>query len=246
MQNQTKTQIVLFLLELLLCFSGMAQKSEEKEIITFLKNHEKAFQKQDAKQLKADWLHDNTVDYVTIMNFFYDKLSGWQKVDSLITDLSSRKRIEKIIGGEKYRVIRQDHNLAVAEYDQIRYDSNLNLTISVHRSFVLVKKQNAWKIASLINTIPATYEYNGINAENSVNGAGYEFMGIKDYPKAIEILKLNVKYFPESWNTYDSLGEAYMKNGDTQLAIENYEKSVELNPKSVAGIEALKKLKQQK
>jgi hypothetical protein len=33
-----------------------------------------------------------------------------------------------------------------------------------------------------------------------------------------------------------------MVNGDKELAIKNYQKSVELNPRNVGGIEALKKL----
>ena len=54
--------------------------------------------------------------------------------------------------------------------------------------------------------------------------------------------KLNVESFPQSSNVYDSLGEAYMINGDKDLAIKNYQKSVELDPKNSNGIEALKKL----
>jgi cytochrome c-type biogenesis protein CcmH/NrfG len=60
---------------------------------------------------------------------------------------------------------------------------------------------------------------------------------------AIEVFKLNVEEHPESWNTYDSLGEAYMIDGNTELAIKNYERSVELNPQNKNGIEQLKKLK---
>ena len=48
--------------------------------------------------------------------------------------------------------------------------------------------------------------------------------------------------YPQGSNTYDSLGEAYMENGDKQLAIQNYKKSLELNPKNTAAIEKLKKL----
>jgi hypothetical protein len=33
-----------------------------------------------------------------------------------------------------------------------------------------------------------------------------------------------------------------MNNGDTELAIKNYRKSVEMNPENKGGIEALKKL----
>jgi len=38
--------------------------------------------------------------------------------------------------------------------------------------------------------------------------------------------------YPESYNAYDSLGEAYMRAGEKDFAIRNYEKSLELNPKN--------------
>ena len=83
--------------------------------------------------------------------------------------------------------------------------------------------------------------------EGEVNSWGYEL--IRAYGKikeAIEIFKLNVELYPESSNVYDSLGEAYMMNGDKELAIENYQKSVELNPQNTNGIARLKKLKEEK
>ena len=46
-----------------------------------------------------------------------------------------------------------------------------------------------------------------------------------------------------SSNVYDSLGEAYAAAGKKELAIENYEKSVKMDPKNQNGIERLKKLK---
>jgi cytochrome c-type biogenesis protein CcmH/NrfG len=49
---------------------------------------------------------------------------------------------------------------------------------------------------------------------------------------AIEILILNVAEYPKSWNVYDTLGEAYMKKGENQSAIKNYEKALQLNPQS--------------
>ena len=64
--------------------------------------------------------------------------------------------------------------------------------------------------------------------------------------EAIEIFKLNVEAYPKASNTYDSLAEAYMANGDKELAIQNYKKSLELNPKNENAIEALKKLGESK
>jgi cytochrome c-type biogenesis protein CcmH/NrfG len=41
---------------------------------------------------------------------------------------------------------------------------------------------------------------------------------------------------------YDSLGEAYMAQGEKELAIANYKKSLELDPKNNNAVEMLKKL----
>ena len=79
-------------------------------------------------------------------------------------------------------------------------------------------------------------------SEPQLNGLGYQLMQMKRVKDAIEILKLNVEIFPRGFNTYDSLGEAYMVNGDKQLAIQNYKKSLELNPRNTGAVEALKKL----
>ena len=61
--------------------------------------------------------------------------------------------------------------------------------------------------------------------------------------EAIEVFKLNVEEFPRSSNVYDSLGEAYMKQGDTEKAIINYEKSLELNPDNTNAEDMLEQLR---
>jgi CubicO group peptidase (beta-lactamase class C family) len=63
---------------------------------------------------------------------------------------------------------------------------------------------------------------------------------------ALEVAKLEVQEYPSYWNAYDTLAEMYLNAGDKQSAIQNYEKSVELNPGNHGGIEALKRLKGQK
>ncbi|GAA3656426.1 serine hydrolase [Flavivirga jejuensis] len=79
--------------------------------------------------------------------------------------------------------------------------------------------------------------------EGSLNRFGYELLRSDKVKEAIEIFKLNVEEYPESGNVYDSLGEAYMVDGNSELAIKNYEKSIELDSDNVNGIEMLKKLK---
>jgi len=79
-------------------------------------------------------------------------------------------------------------------------------------------------------------------AEGRLNNLGYTLMRQNKLPEAIDIFKLNVEFYPGAWNVYDSLGEAYMTNGDKDLAITNYKKSLELNPKNTGGAQMLKKL----
>jgi CubicO group peptidase (beta-lactamase class C family) len=78
--------------------------------------------------------------------------------------------------------------------------------------------------------------------ENRINNLGYTLMRQKKLPEAIALFKLNVEFYANAWNTYDSLAEAYMTNGDKDLAIANYKQSLELNPQNSNGREMLKKL----
>lgn len=85
---------------------------------------------------------------------------------------------------------------------------------------------------------PEAYDF----GEPELNIFGYVLLGQKKLKEAIEILKLNAEAYPQGFNTYDSLGEAYMMNGDRELAIKNYKKSLELNPQNTNAVEMLKKL----
>jgi tetratricopeptide (TPR) repeat protein len=79
-------------------------------------------------------------------------------------------------------------------------------------------------------------------SEGEINTLGYMLLRGDKVEEAIEIFKLNVSEHHQSWNAYDSLGEAYMKQGEKELAIENYQKSLELNPSNENGKDMLKKL----
>ncbi len=79
--------------------------------------------------------------------------------------------------------------------------------------------------------------------ENSLNATGYNLINANRLNDAIEVFRLNVKLYPEAYNPYDSLGEALALAGNKKEAIENYEKSIKLNPKNDNGIKALQKLR---
>ncbi len=72
---------------------------------------------------------------------------------------------------------------------------------------------------------------------------GYSYLWEDKVLEAIEIFKLIVAEFPNSSNAYDSLGEAYLKYGNTELSLKNYEKSLELNPDNFFAEDQIERIK---
>lgn len=79
-------------------------------------------------------------------------------------------------------------------------------------------------------------------SEGQLNQLGYHYLSNNKIETAITIFKINVDAFPNAFNVYDSYGEALLKRGDKEKAIENYLKSVELNPGNENGIKVLNEL----
>jgi tetratricopeptide (TPR) repeat protein len=79
--------------------------------------------------------------------------------------------------------------------------------------------------------------------ERQFNNAGYRLLNSGRVDEAISIFKMNVDLFPGSWNVYDSLAEAYAVKGERALAVQYYERALELNPDNQNGRDQLKKLK---
>jgi tetratricopeptide (TPR) repeat protein len=82
--------------------------------------------------------------------------------------------------------------------------------------------------------------------EETLNSLGYRLLSAGKTSEAITVLQRNAQEYQQSGNVYDSLGEAYMKAGEKELAIQNYEKSLQLDPKNMNAVEMLKKLKEMK
>jgi tetratricopeptide (TPR) repeat protein len=96
-----------------------------------------------------------------------------------------------------------------------------------------VKQYHELKAAS-----PATYNFD----EDELNTLGYQLLRTNKFAEAVRIFQLNVEAYPQSSNVYDSLGEAYMDDGNRSEAIANYRRSLQLNPKNGNGLKMLQKL----
>ena len=57
--------------------------------------------------------------------------------------------------------------------------------------------------------------------EGALNQLGYTLLRDRKVDEAIKAFQLNVQEYPQGWNCYDSLAEAYMTAGQKELAIKN-------------------------
>ncbi|GEC80211.1 hypothetical protein FAQ01_30810 [Flavobacterium aquatile] len=68
------------------------------------------------------------------------------------------------------------------------------------------------------------------NKETILNKIGYTFLKEKSVDDAIIVFQENAKQFPNNANAWDSLGEAYAANQDSENALKSYKKALEIDP----------------
>ncbi len=91
-------------------------------------------------------------------------------------------------------------------------------------------KEDINEAVTMFRNVKKKYPNHGNFQEQAMIFLGYILMyKTGEIKKAIEIFKLVVEAYPNSANAYDSLGEAYLVNGDKENAIKNYEKTLSLD-----------------
>ena len=99
------------------------------------------------------------------------------------------------------------------------------------------------EIAALTN-IPAAQAHQPLHKnEKGINDLGHKLIKQRRFKDGLACFQYNVMTHPKAWNAYDSLGFAHKKLGNKALAIDNYAKSLELNPKNYAGKKQLDALR---
>jgi len=96
--------------------------------------------------------------------------------------------------------------------------------------------------AALTHYEAAKDHANPATSEQAINNLGYQMLGLKQTANAILVFRFNVAAHPQSSNTHDSLGEAYVSAGQNQLAAASYLQALRLDPKSETAKKALKTL----
>lgn len=122
----------------------------------------------------------------------------------------------------------------------------INAIIKAYSRTLDNDQQNELLQKALDNAMELSIEAKENNrSEQDLNALGYSFLGNEELDKALEVFKLTTILFPDSFNAYDSYGEALMKSNRKEEAIKMYEKSIELNPENENGRKMLMQLKQE-
>jgi tetratricopeptide (TPR) repeat protein len=233
------------------CIAPLAfgQNAEEEAIKKVVRAETEAYFKRDLNAWQAAWQHDSKIKRTFIFSNGFSSSTGWDSAQAQLERefQQSPNPMPVQINTENFNLLSKG-DMAWVDYDQALTMTGMDTANGNGRSReyrVLVKEGGQWNIATQITT-DAPQNFNAANPqaiENSLNGTGYRLLSANKVNDAIEVFKLNVKLFPASANTYDSLAEAYALAGNKKLAIENYERALKMNPKNTSAPAALAKLK---
>jgi Tfp pilus assembly protein PilF len=114
--------------------------------------------------------------------------------------------VRAILAGEPCE---QPNRLASDTLARVAVDEGVQAAVERHRE--------------LREAAPFGYEFRSLEAD--LNTLGYQALDAGYADSALAVLELNTLLFPQSWNTYDSLGEAHLRTGQHELSRRNYAKA---------------------
>jgi glyoxylase-like metal-dependent hydrolase (beta-lactamase superfamily II) len=189
----------------------------------------------------GDLTHQGFVDRYNYVKTMYAGIAEAVKDDRSLEDLFSefdlKTRFQNLDGTPGFTESFVHNGSLLALWSDI--------TGSTSASNALADKIDESGVKTAVEEIMAEHErepgkYYFLEVE--FNRLGYRYLGEERYDEAMAVFKVNVDMHPESWNVYDSLGEALMKSGQHDLAIANYNKSIELNPENENGKRMLEEI----
>ncbi|WP_338764522.1 serine hydrolase [Bernardetia sp. ABR2-2B] len=165
----------------------------------------------------------------------YEVFTHYNKKENLIVILMTNNKNSKL-----QDIIQAVENISKGESFEIPKKS-IYLTIR-QKSY-----ENVEEGIKLYNDLKENdFETYNFSDENELNQLGYKLIEKEQIEDAIKIFQLLISEFPNSSNPYDSMGEAYYLNGNTDLALLNYKKSLELNPTNSNAEKMIEKIESEK
>lgn len=121
----------------------------------------------------------------------------------------------------------------IAEYDALRFIFKSNHfpdNQPINQFF-----DNRYSATALRTMIQSHYQaisnergYKVKPAEKDINNLGYAFLQQKDYERAEMFFKINIDYYPDNFNVYDSMGDYFLAKGEKKTAVKYFKKALSL------------------
>ena len=247
--SKTKIMKTVFFSLLLCAISSsylFAQSTEEQNIKKVIESETNSYFKSDGDAWAKCWVHSPDASASYIRNGYYGRDKGWENFGPRIIKAlkgPSNPNMDVTTSTDSF-FIKSDGKIAFVTYKQKNISKVPGNSQNTFEKRVLVNEDGGWKILSASTEVPESFDGTQPQTiEDNLNASGYYLIQANRLNDALEVFRLNVKMFPNSWNPYDSLGEALALSGEKEEAIKNYEKSIELNPDNTNGKTALEKLK---
>ncbi len=192
-----------------------------------------------------------TSNYVSRYHYYKDKLPGNHTEQYTDTIDNCYKNTCKYTLGMLNAYLKKDEkakqNLMKMMNSEMNGEKHLvqnamPLPLNSAEFMKVVKEQGVNEAIRIYNEVRSKDKSWRLFQENAMINYGYTLIAQKNIDDAIELFNLVLNDFPDSWNVYDSLGEAWFMKGDKEKARKYLEKSVELLPANTHAKEILHKL----
>ena len=167
---------------------------------------------------------------VTLKNEIKQAIQEGKELKVLFSDLNMKTRFPKLEGNPGFTTGFVHNNNIIGMWSEITGAKSASNALSG-----MIEKKGLEEAMAEFKKYCSSKSTKYYYLEGDFNRLGYRYMNQKKYPEAIAVFKLNVKMHPESWNVYDSLGEAYLTAGKKELAMKSYKKALTLNTKKTEG-----------
>lgn len=249
MRDEVETYRYLNLKNPKMAYLQLAGSPEERDSYMF--NH---YLYGDAYQYRFKNVSHNafTAKYVAQYHYFKDKLPDGQSAEYKDTTDACYKNLCQLTLHMLNAYTKNDHLALNYLNDNPQNIGINNVSHHIHKAlevpphqdeFIkIIKTEGVSKAQKIYNEVRSIDSNWKLFAENQMNFLGYQLMRNDQIEDAIVVFSMILSDHPDSWNGYDSIGEAYYMLGDKEKAITNYKKSLELNPQNTNAVKMLKKI----
>jgi tetratricopeptide (TPR) repeat protein len=222
---------------------ALSQDAEKQKIIDVITGELDAWYKKDRAKWTDAIVHSNDFMLTSASQDGYYRVHGF---DSLVAP--REQYFTTPADPNIKRISKTDFKVnikgSIAIVDLTLRGDNLFGPFTGDQTILMEKQGKSWKILRQNTVVKTSYQLSEANIESGLNTQGLKFLELKKFDEAIKVLTLNTQLFPNSWNTWDSLAEAYMQKGEANIATGFFKKSIELNPNNSYASEMVKKMTQ--